>query len=192
MGAYSYMLGAALSATGTAAISASSANVVGTGTDFGGELRVGDVLYLNGEYRVVETITDDTHLAVTEEWTTTASGLAMAGYKMYHVEDDMHLPAPKGMFVPYSQPLDLGDGGVRGAGWPTAEWRWGFLTLAQRQELRGFAPGASELVAVKTTINENDAYAYFVGQAIWPQAEAKDAGRRPGFVLRFRALVEIP
>lgn len=193
MAAYSYALGAAFAATGTAAYSSGNGNVIGTGTAFTTEFETGDVIYVNGHYAVVFSVTNDTAMSVAPNWSDSATGQAVIGYDMKHVETDLGLPAPKGVFIPYSQPLDLGGGGLRGGGWPAAEWRWGFLTLTQRNALRALVTGASAAVVVRTTINDSaDAYVYFTAQALWPQSEERDAGRRRNFTLRFRALVEIP
>lgn len=190
---YQYAIGAAFTATGTVAYTSGNGNVTGTGTAFLSEFATGDVVYINGHYRVVFSVTDNTHMSIAPNWDDSASGQAVIGYDMQNVETDLELAAPKGVFLPYSQPLDLGSGGVRGAGWATAEWRWGFLTQAQRDDLRDVVAGASAPVAIYTTTNENaDEYAFFVGQALWPAAENKDAGRRISFTLRFRALVEVP
>lgn len=191
--AYEYQIGAAFAATGTVAYTSGNGNVTGTGTAFTTEFATGDVLYVNGHYRVVFSVTDDTHMSIAPNWDDAASGQAVVGYAMQHVETDLGLAAPKGVFLPYSQPLDLGSGGVRGAGWAQAEWRWGFLTQAQRDDLRDVVAGASAPVVIYTTTNEDaDDYAYFAAQAIWPAAEDRDAGRRKNFTLRFRALVEVP
>jgi hypothetical protein len=108
------------------------------------------------------------------------------------LDTGLGIPAPKGIFVPYSQPLDLGDGGLRGGGWATAEWRWGFLSQAHRDILRAYIPGASAQIIIRTSVNDNqDAFYDFVAQAIWPPAEEKQAGRRLGFTLRFRAMQQM-
>lgn len=187
---YSYSLGVAFTVTGTLAYGSGNGNVVGTDTAFTTEFETGDMLYVNGLWRVVFAVTDNTHMSVSPNWATTASGQTAVGYDMKHLETDLSLPAPKGVFLPYSQALDLGDGSLRGAGWASAEWRWGFLTLAQRNSLRALVTGASRQVVIYTTTNESsDAYAFYLAQALWPQAEERDAGRRRNFTLRFRALV---
>jgi len=62
--------------TGTLATDG-TVDVVGTGTAFDDELAPGDEVYITGEtVRVVDTITDATHLALTVAATTTASGLS--------------------------------------------------------------------------------------------------------------------
>lgn len=102
------------------------------------------------------------------------------------------ITATKSTFHPYSVMLPLGDGTVRGAGWPTAEWRWGFLSQAQRDALRAFCSGASASVYIRTRINDtSDAYKYFTATIIWPiESEERDAGRRLDFVIQFQKMVE--
>jgi hypothetical protein len=100
-------------------------------------------------------------------------------------------PPPKSTFRPYSMPLDLGDGSVRGGGWAEAEWRWGFLTRAQRDAIRAYCTQASAAVYIYTRTNDNtDAYATYQAAMIWPQAEEKESkGDRPDFVLTYRRLI---
>jgi len=50
-----------------------SVNVVGVGTAFTTELSLGDSILVSGETRVVDTITDDTHLTVTVAFTDVAN-----------------------------------------------------------------------------------------------------------------------
>ncbi|HYE07671.1 MAG TPA: hypothetical protein VEL07_19285 [Planctomycetota bacterium] len=63
--------------TGTAAVTAGSKTVTGTGTDFDPELTVGDEIQINGEQRRVVSITSDTVLTVDEAFQATASGAAI-------------------------------------------------------------------------------------------------------------------
>lgn len=101
------------------------------------------------------------------------------------------LPAPKSTFRPYSQYIRLGDGTVRGSGWAEATWRWGFLTRAQRNQLRTFCTGASANVYIKTRKNDSsDAYQVYMAIMIWPEEEEKSLGKRIGLEIRFTNLVE--
>ncbi len=97
---------------------------------------------------------------------------------------------PKSSFRPNSQRQQLGDGTVRGGGWATAEWRWGFVTQAQRDQLRTFCTGASSEVYIKTRKNDADAYQVYTAVMIWPEVEEKIAGRRLDFVIQFQNLQE--
>lgn len=99
------------------------------------------------------------------------------------------LPAPKGIFQDYTEVIELGDGTVRGVGFPAAVWRWGFLTQAQRDQLRTFCTGASNEVYIKTRTNDSaDSYGLYTAVMVWP-TEEKDAQRRLDFAVLFRHLV---
>lgn len=98
------------------------------------------------------------------------------------------VPAPKSTFEEYLEQVQLGDGTVRGAGWMTATWHWDVLSQAQRNQLRTYCTGASEVVYIRTRKNDSsDAYANYKAVMIWP-SEEKTAGRRLDFTLRFQAL----
>lgn len=101
------------------------------------------------------------------------------------------LPPPRSTYTPYSEQIDLGDGTIRGAGWAQASWNWGFLTQAQRDQLRTFCPGASASVYISTrTTDSADVYDDFTAVMIWPQAEERDSKQvRPDFTVQFRKLV---
>ena len=102
------------------------------------------------------------------------------------------IPAPHSSFQPYSQAIPLGNGQIRGGGWQVAEWKWGFLTRGQRDQLRTFCTTASNVVTISTRTNESaDTYANFSAIMIWPQEETKDAGRRIPFVVKFQKLTAI-
>ena len=99
---------------------------------------------------------------------------------------------PKSSYKPYSQPIELGNGTVRGAGWATAAWTWNAITRAERDKLRSFCSGASAEVYIRTRTNEStDNYKYFSAVMVWPADEAKDADLRLNFVIEFRRLVEV-
>jgi hypothetical protein len=101
------------------------------------------------------------------------------------------IPPPKSSFRPYSQYLSLGSGAVRGSGWPVAEWRWGYLSQAQRNQLRTFCTGASADIYVKTRKNDtSDAYQVYTAKMIWPEEEEKAHGKRLDFAIQFVDLVE--
>lgn len=190
---YAYAIGLRFDGAGTVAHGSGDGVLNGTGTAFLTEFKTGDLVIVNGVYRVVFSVTSDTLLGVAPDWDTVESGQAVSGYSMQNLETALSVAAPKSSYQPYSTQLDLGDGSVRGAGWPEAEWRWGYLTQAQRDALRDYVSGAGAAVAIYTETNEDsDAFAFFLAQAIWPPQETKDATRRIPFVLRFRALVEVP
>lgn len=100
---------------------------------------------------------------------------------------------PKSTFHPYSQSIQLGDGTVRGAGWPTATWTWKMLNQTMRDLLRVLIPAQSAVVYITTrTLDNASAYATYKATAIWPiEEEYLDATRRPDFVIKFQALVAV-
>lgn len=104
------------------------------------------------------------------------------------------LPAPKPAFAPFSAYVTLGNGLVRGIGFPTAEWRWGFLKwnaigTTYRDILRNYIPTASKEVYIRTTTNENnDEYQIFKAIGVWPANEVSDTGRRLDFAITFKYL----
>ena len=100
------------------------------------------------------------------------------------------VPEPKSRYQPYSQMLPLSSGSVRGGGWAAATWSWGFLTRAQRDQLRTFCPAASSDVWIRTrTMDSDDAYQVYRGIMVWPvEQEEKDAGRRINFEITFQRL----
>ncbi len=189
---YSYKIGQAFSATGTAAITSGSAAVTGTGTAFDREFQAGDYLTVAGLTRLVATVDSATSLTVTAAFTLAASDQTATRVRLASVES-LGLPAPRGLFTPFTQAVTLGDGGVRGAGWKTAEWRWGFVTRAQRDALRAYCPGASAEVYISTrTVDSSDAYGVFRARMLWPQQEEPQAGRRLDFSIKFQGLIPWP
>jgi hypothetical protein len=102
---------------------------------------------------------------------------------------------PKGLFHPYSQMLQLGDGTVRGGGWATATWSWKIITVAQRDQLRTFCPGASAVVYIQTrTMDSTDSYGIYQAVMVWPiTTEDRDIGQyrpRPDFEIKFQRLTQ--
>ena len=96
------------------------------------------------------------------------------------------VPEPKSNFQDSSRYVTLGDGSVRGLGWLAAEWRWTFLTRAQRDELKTFCAGASADVFIRTRTNDTiDTYGEYSAKMIWPQNEEKSYSKRMDFVIRF-------
>jgi len=194
MAIYSYEIGEVFTATGTATSSAASKTVEGTGTDFVTEFAAGYLIVIAGETRVVASITDADTLLVTENFTAGSGGaVAFEGVNMVNVEDlTTPLPAPKGLFKDYAQQISLGDGSVRGGGWAVGGWRFGFLTRAQRDQLRTFCTGASNSIYIRSRENDTaDAYRYYTCKIVWPQEEEKDHGFRLEFVPEFRDMVEV-
>jgi hypothetical protein len=192
---YDYSIGARTALTGTPSASASGSTVTGVSTLFETEVQPGDYILLGDEVRIVDVVDNDTQLETTLNFTEDHFSVTGSVVRLLNVESDLGLPAPHGIWTPYTQPTVLGNGLVRGAGWRTAEWKWGFVTRAQRQILRAFcpAPAASANVYIKTrTVENSDAYVVYNANLVWPQQEEPQAGRRLEFSLKFQGLVAWP
>jgi len=193
---YQYEIGLLTTTTGTVAVSASSSAVTGTSTAFLSEYQAGDYILVADQTRIVQTVTNDTSLAVTVAFSSPASGQVPQRVRLTNVENLLAgFPAPKGVFQPYTIALPLEDGGVRGGGWKKAVWKWSFVTQAQRDTLRAYCPGASADVYIKTrTVDNADAYAIYSAKMLWPgpDPEQRDALRRIDFELTFQALIAWP
>jgi len=68
---------AGASVTGTVTVTADSATITGSGTNFVGELAVGDKVTVNGEVREILSITSSTVAAATEPFVAAAAGVAL-------------------------------------------------------------------------------------------------------------------
>ncbi|HZU86602.1 MAG TPA: hypothetical protein VFF78_03895 [Anaerolineaceae bacterium] len=101
----------------------------------------------------------------------------------------MSIPAPQSTYRPTSTDVRLGDGSVRGMGFPVATWHWGFLSAAQRDQLRALCPGQSAAVYIRT-VKDDLTYDDFSAVMVWPSEEERAAGRVLDFTLEFHRLVE--
>lgn len=125
-------------------------------------------------------------------YTLTAGSTAGSGV-LTNVESlTVEVAAPKSTFQEYGEGIPLGDGSIRGAGWKSASWRWGYMTQAQRDQLAVYCTGASANVIIQTRTNSNsDAYKTYSAIMVKPQSEDKDASRRIDYLIEFRNLKEI-
>jgi len=104
------------------------------------------------------------------------------------------VPDPKSYFQQFSRLLDLGNGLKRGAGYPVTTWSYGYLTQAQREQLRSFCTGASSEVYIQTRTNDEDEettpslFKIFKAVMIWPEGEENQASRRLDFIITFTRL----
>lgn len=71
--------------TGTANISNNTAELIGTGTDFGTEIRVGDRIIINNESRYINSISNTTHANVNVNFTSTVTGKKLGRYGVYPI-----------------------------------------------------------------------------------------------------------
>jgi hypothetical protein len=192
---YSYEIGVVFTGTGTASTSAASTTITGSGAAFTTQFAAGYLITVAGETRVIASITNDNLMASTANFTTGSGGAqAYTGANTINLESlATPLDAPRSNFVDYSRVILLGDGTLRGAGWATGEWRWGYMSQAQRNQLRTFCTGASAAVYVRTRENDtSDAYQYYTATMIWPtDGEEKAHGKRLDFVAVFQNMVEL-
>src|SRR5512139_3417785 len=179
--------------SGTIAANDASTAVTGTTTAFTTELVVGDVLVVDdGQILSVAAITDNTHLTLAVATTAAISGATFDYIPLINLESlSPAVYPPKSTYRPYYEAVQLANGKARGLGRPIATWRWGFLTLAMRDKLRGYCTSKSADVYIRTRINESDAYGTFSAVMIWPDDEEKQAGRRLNFTIEFRNLVQL-
>jgi hypothetical protein len=183
----------ATAGSGTLSGSATATAITGSSTAFTNELAVGDFIIANGQTRVVETISDNTHLTITVALTTTLSSSAFTYIHPINVET-LASPAraPIGEFEPFAEAIDLADGLVRGGGAALARWRWDFIERDLRNALRVYCSGASATIYIQTLVIDGyPTYASYIADAIWPSlTESKRGNKRTEFILEFRNLVQ--
>lgn len=99
------------------------------------------------------------------------------------------LKSPKPEFVEFSQAIPLASGGVKGGGWSTASWKWGWITTDQRDQLKTFCPdGLSAPIYIRTW-RRDGTFGYYEGVMVWPEAEGEhQAGRILDFTVLFQSL----
>lgn len=97
------------------------------------------------------------------------------------------------IFQPYSAQITLGDGTVRGVGFPKATWYFNALSLAQRDILRTFCSGASAEIYVETkTVDSSDTYDIYYAVMQWPLIEERGlAGIRRDLTIEFTRMVAV-
>jgi len=187
-----YEIGIASSVNGTAT-STGTAVVGSGGTAFLADFSPGYLIKLSTQYRVVESVTDNANLVVTEAFSPNVSGEAITRVNLKNLEDlSTAVMFPKGDFLPWQQAIPLGSGKSRGAGKPSAVWHYDFLPLAMRTVLRAFCTGKSADVFIRTLINDADAFEYFSAVMMWPDGkEDKQAGRRLNFNIEHKFLIAL-
>lgn len=97
--------------------------------------------------------------------------------------------APNGVFTKWKEDIEIGSGHTRGAGYATATWLWGYMTLAQRDALRAFCPNASADVCIRTR-DGDDQFDYYTGIIHWPKEEEIFSGMILDLEIRFTHLVK--
>ena len=71
--------------TGTANILNNTSELIGTGTNFGTDIRVGDRIIINNESRYINSISNVTHANVNVNFTSTATGKKVGRYGVYPI-----------------------------------------------------------------------------------------------------------
>ena len=111
---------------------------------------------------------------------------------MTNIENlEVPLELPRSEYVPYARIVNLGNGGKRGLGFPIATWIFPLLTVEQRDQLKTFCPGASNIVYIRTKLND-DTYADFSATMLWTDTEDRWYGVKRNYQIVFRNLVLIP
>jgi hypothetical protein len=97
------------------------------------------------------------------------------------------VPEPKSTYHPWSKPIQLGNGAIRGMGWKITTWYWEIIQPAQVEQLRAFCPGASAEVYIASRQNIGDAFKPYKAVMIWPE-EDRDFLRRVKIEIKFQRL----
>lgn len=171
---------------GTTSVSGSA------GSTFNTEFETGDLLLVDDEYRVVDTVTSASAMSVTSAFTSSGS-FAGIGIDMTNIEDlSTPITPPKSTFKPWQESVQLQSGLSRALGKPEASWTWAVISLAMRDKLRTFCTGKSSSVYIKTRKNDGDSYEYYSAVMEWTDdPEEKQAGRRLDFKVDFKFLTLI-
>lgn len=98
---------------------------------------------------------------------------------------------PKTAQAPYAGVKDLEDNTQRGMGLPTVTWHWTSITQAERDQLRIFCSGASQVVYIRTRTNDSGgSFHYYNAVMVWPSLEEEyDARTRQAFDIKFRSMI---
>ena len=112
-------------------------------------------------------------------------GLTLVGLT-YVTELAVPLLVPESGYQRFSATVPLGNHAARGFGNPATTWRWVFLSLAQRDQLKVFCPGASAAVYIRTKKRDaTEVWADFLCQMVWPEEEEVRARRVLDFTVLF-------
>lgn len=102
------------------------------------------------------------------------------------------VPAPYSTFKLFKNQVALGDGTIKGIGYPSATWTWAFLTNAQRNVLKGYCSGSSASVYIHTQKNQTDAiYDDYLCVMVWPEEETVENHYKLDFTITFIGLVHV-
>lgn len=122
-------------------------------------------------------------------------------YKIGATEGGMELlpaagirAAPQSGYRPYATTIALGDGTLRGQGYPIVTWHWAFVTVAERDVFLAFLDeGAlSGEVFMRTRLPDNTWATFQCIQNLPTGEENLSVGKIIGFDVEFTHLILIP
>ena len=188
MSNYQIYDGSTITESGTVDLNGTT-TVTGSSTAFTTQFQVGDVIEVNGEARVVGTVTNNTQLIVETAFLQSATGQAYTRYRMVAIETLAGglMKTPTSDPQTYSKLDALLDGTVRGQGWMTTNWKWAWLTATERTALKALCTGASISTFIKTR-GEANTFAVYRAVMIWPDKPDIYGQRWQNFILAFRKL----
>jgi hypothetical protein len=97
---------------------------------------------------------------------------------------------PEWSFLPYTREDVLGNGTIRGSGYPMAEWHFGYLTQTDYDALRVYCTGKSASVYVVTKTNANT-YGTYSATLVWPDSIQWQNGKAIDITAKFIKLVAV-
>lgn len=186
-----YMIGGVGIVSGTGTISATTTALTGSGTAFLSELYVGAVIVSDGQTLAISAVASNTAATLQTAPAVALSGDSFAINGMTNLSNlTTPVTHPRSNFKQWLEKVDLGNGLARGVGRPSVTWTWGFITMAQYDQLRTIITGASTRVYIRTRTTEtSDSYKVYSAAALWPDEIDRSATRRVNFMLTFRDLV---
>jgi hypothetical protein len=99
------------------------------------------------------------------------------------------LLSPKPEFTEFTQAIPLASGLVKGGGWSTASWKWGSITIDERDQLKTFCPTDLSAPVYIRTWRRDGTFGYYEGVMVWPENEGEhQAGRLLDFTVTFQDL----
>lgn len=113
---------------------------------------------------------------------TTLGGIALLSSLSPKVTD------PESNFSDYQNTVTLGNGVIRGMGYPSATWHYGFLQSAEYDKLKTFCGGISAEMYIATVNNDGD-FKRYLGVMIMPTTFVIRNGRYMDVTINFTHLV---
>lgn len=104
------------------------------------------------------------------------------------------VPEPRSEYKPFAIAVQTGGLGVLGQGFPTDLWDWNMIREPARAVLKGFCPGLSAQVYVRTYNDSlaTPAWEVYRARMLWtPEAEDRQNNARLKLMIRFRLLEQL-